>query len=1226
MKKISLLFLLFLLPLLNLRAQSGEEYLNTLQAGYHFYKEYKIDYVYGDPPDFVYHYFRASFTIETALLLEANSCNSYGLYDSNFQLYYLSTGGGIELPIEPQSCSSYGGETSFQTVLWPGSYTIYTTVRDRKRANNYANEYGIFALEFSLKTPHPDLEPDPTPAPDSLQNYIRHQILLAPDSNESMTQDTYYDGLGREIENVQPGMTAAGNDLIGWYKEYDMNGRLKKQWLPFATSGKDGQFVPSAPSKVAEFYADSRPFAETSYDILDRPVSNAGEGEAWQGKTVRTEYLTNDATGNLRCLRYQADAAGHLIANGVYDAGELHVTKSTDEDGHTTYTFTDKENRTILIREMQGQTPCDTYHVYDSDRGNLRYILPPMYQDQPDLGLYAYQYRYDGLNRCITKKLPGADSIRYVYDKTDRLIYTQDGNQAKRKEWTFNVPDRFGRNVLTGIGTSATTSSPILQMLIVSARRTQDAGDMNSGYLVHNLREMSSIRPKEVNYYDDYSFLSLENVRVQNSLEYGFMEFPSSMGSEIEEFSTRYASATGLQTGQRIYQTNSDEYRVTASYYDRKGNLIQQRSTNLLGGTDADFYAYTFTGLVKKHVHVHAVPDKSTLTESYKYIYDHAERLTKVIHRLNNGKEVVLSEKEYDELSRPAHVKLNNGKNKVDYSYNLRTWLTGISTPHFAQTLHYTDGEGVPLYNGNISSMTWQTDDQRVRGYKFAYDGVNRLTEAVYGEGNKLTSATNRFNEQVTAYDKQGNILGMKRFGQTSASAYGLIDNLSLTYNGNRLKSVKDNAVSAAYQDGFEFKDNANSATEYYYDANGNLTKDLNKKITDIQYNYLNLPSQIKFEDGSVFSYLYDANGTKLRTTHLSGGKTLTTHYCGNAIYENGILTRILTEAGYITLPDGVYHYFISDHQGNNRVVISQDGTAEEVNHYYPFGGLFAHSSTVQPYKYNGKELDSTKGLNWYDYGARMYDPALGRWHTGDPLMEKYYGGSPYMYCRNNPIRIIDPDGQDGWDIIAGYGIGFITDIIPGTSFLRDYYAPTDPSDYNDALQGIDNASVLFGEQMIKTGGEGMAVGTAVATVGVVASAGSGGTLAVAGLPVAGIGGTLIEAGATATVAGAVMMANGKQNQDAGYDRGKKKNEITFTQGQGEKGRKITTEIPNGFEKIKERSKSDMPIFRKGNVYISPDKDGHNGGIWKKAKSPGDFKNRTTRNGTYDKDLKRIGD
>ncbi|EBW1424711.1 RHS repeat-associated core domain-containing protein, partial [Salmonella enterica subsp. enterica serovar Typhimurium] len=135
-----------------------------------------------------------------------------------------------------------------------------------------------------------------------------------------------------------------------------------------------------------------------------------------------------------------------------------------------------------------------------------------------------------------------------------------------------------------------------------------------------------------------------------------------------------------------------------------------------------------------------------------------------------------------------------------------------------------------------------------------------------------------------------------------------------------------------------------------------------------------------------VISYLYDADGIKLRTTHIIGSDTTVTDYCGNVIYENGIPVKLLTEAGYVTLADSKYHYFVQDHLGNNRVVVDQSGNVEEVNHYYPFGGLLSSSvsNAVQPYKYNGKELDRKNGLDWYDYGARMYDAALGRWHAVD--------------------------------------------------------------------------------------------------------------------------------------------------------------------------------------------------------------------------------------------------
>ena len=223
---------------------------------------------------------------------------------------------------------------------------------------------------------------------------------------------------------------------------------------------------------------------------------------------------------------------------------------------------------------------------------------------------------------------------------------------------------------------------------------------------------------------------------------------------------------------------------------------------------------------------------------------------------------------------------------------------------------------------------------------------------------------------------------------------------------------------------------------------------------------FLNLPKEIMFMDGSYIHYTYDAAGTLLRKGYYVGEElteipgddeeeltgfclpdthlmsvgdeeeeelveeeipyTDVTDYSGNCVYENGTLKTILIEGGYITFDSSnqpVYHFYLKDHLGNNRVVANASGQAEQVNHYYPYGGLMAESTCgdVQRYKYNGKELDRMLGLDWYDYGARHYDGALTMWGTMDPLCEKYYNISPYVYCGNNPINAFDPDGRDVW-------------------------------------------------------------------------------------------------------------------------------------------------------------------------------------------------------------------
>jgi len=159
--------------------------------------------------------------------------------------------------------------------------------------------------------------------------------------------------------------------------------------------------------------------------------------------------------------------------------------------------------------------------------------------------------------------------------------------------------------------------------------------------------------------------------------------------------------------------------------------------------------------------------------------------------------------------------------------------------------------------------------------------------------------------------------------------------------------------------------------------------------------------------------------GTKLREKDIASSGTIQTDYCGNVIYNNMTPTILLTDNGYVTLSDNKYHFYYKDHEGNNRVVANQLNPVEQVNNYYPFGLSYKNDAitNANKYKYNGKELQTMHGFDWYDYGARFYDPELCQWHAMDPACEKYYDISPYAYCAGNPINIIEIGGDS---IIAG--------------------------------------------------------------------------------------------------------------------------------------------------------------------------------------------------------------
>ena len=241
-----------------------------------------------------------------------------------------------------------------------------------------------------------------------------------------------------------------------------------------------------------------------------------------------------------------------------------------------------------------------------------------------------------------------------------------------------------------------------------------------------------------------------------------------------------------------------------------------------------------------------------------------------------------------------------------------------------------------------------------------------------------------------------------------------MVNSEAYTYSGNKVTSIKD-TCSAAYSSDFRFSNGTNTSYAFTYNASGRMTSDASKGITSISWNVLGLPQTVTFSSGAVINYSYAADGTKLREAKTVSSTTTLTDYTGNRILENGTRSRLLFDGGYVSVSNSAYHFFITDHLGSVRVVANTSGTAEEYNHYYPLGGPIAQyssSTSLQPIKYQGKEWGADKGLQLYDFGARRYDPSTGKWISQDPLSEKYYAHSPYLFCAANPMRFVDPEGK----------------------------------------------------------------------------------------------------------------------------------------------------------------------------------------------------------------------
>ncbi len=325
----------------------------------------------------------------------------------------------------------------------------------------------------------------------------------------------------------------------------------------------------------------------------------------------------------------------------------------------------------------------------------------------------------------------------------------------------------------------------------------------------------------------------------------------------------------------------------------------------------------------------------------------------------------------------------------------------------FAAELRYNSGlvrpGSVPLYAGNISEWQWQNADGRTHTYSFSYDASGRLTgSALFSEGN----ADGSFTEGGIIYDRNGNIIGLTRTNGEDEFAKGF------AYQGNMLKSLCG-------------KDEISG--EYLYDGSGNMTHDGHNGL-DLEYNRINLMQKVTRNGAAIADYRYLYNGTKLNAMDSRGEGLeyhgpLTYRMCkdgsvslSEARFAGGRFVRMRGAEGDTMEPV----YTFTDHLGSVRAQASSGGNLMEHDNYLPFGTRWDDGSPTDPdnrYRFNGKEEQSFAGLPYIDYGARMYDPCTARWLSQDPLAEKYCSVSPYAFCNNNPVNIIDPNGMDIWTI-----------------------------------------------------------------------------------------------------------------------------------------------------------------------------------------------------------------
>jgi RHS repeat-associated protein len=881
----------------------------------------------------------------------------------------------------------------------------------------------------------------------------------------------YTDGTGRTSQTIAIHASPTGKDMVMPHV-YDSLGREAFQFLPFSyttSQNNNGAFIANAAGiatdaqgkktatgAISNFYntaatvdytKDTKPFSETQFETsaYSRVLKQESVGKNFEQKWANVDYRLNTSTDAIRRFKYtgkyaDADQAVDLYKieyDSTYKANQLTSVKTTDADGKSSIKFTDQEGRTVLVRSTTINGPLDTYYVYD-DYGQSRGILPPKlskYFTQTNatgviqidsLKRYAFLSMYDELGRQTVSKKPEIEPVFTVYDNWDRVVFTQDGNQRARLNasnqpapvWAFAKYDVINRPAMTGeVPYSGTRLALQTNVNAVTNPANRYETINNSIYYTFNNSSpagivIDSTQILTVNYYDGV------NYTVAAACPSGTAAFTSSTAYNYDA-----SHVVSMPTGSRVRILGATTWTRSVVFYDYDYRPVQSISdvygiANSPGATEVTTAEYNWQGeILRSDIEHKAITTNSPVRKVTKaFTYDHNHRLLNTKYRLGNlvsnnwvyNAWVTTGTYDYNELGQLKTKKLhekpvqNTYGLSVAYLYNVQGSMTEVNagTTKFYEKIFYEKQKdnSVGLFNGSIAEMYWKNGTRAEAGFKFTYDDINRLIST---KGVAFT-----YEERGIKYDDNNNITRLSRLWNNV-----VVDSLVYTYRGNQLINVNDITNNAT---GFTNGTTISAGVKYAYDANGNMTRDGSKSIGTgtnpaIKYNILDLVQEV-FVNAKTVKYTYSAAGEKLIRDVGTAEKNT---YVGDFEYDkNGILTRIDLGDGQIvkdaTTNRMHYQYYLQDHLGNVRVMIDSIGAIQQQTDYLAFGSVISYNNLAKnKYLYEGKEYQAD--ANWMDFGARMYNPSIGRWFNADPMSQM---ASPYDYNGGDPINRIDPDGR----------------------------------------------------------------------------------------------------------------------------------------------------------------------------------------------------------------------
>ena len=520
------------------------------------------------------------------------------------------------------------------------------------------------------------------------------------------------------------------------------NGEIVLERVEF-TSSYENEFyvnVQNSESIYFRFYFEEDPF-------ITGEVSLSAELE--KNQSIIYDYQYNKEDDQVTHWRF---IDGEIVAASDYAADELYKSIIMNEDGHPSATFTDKRGRTIAKRsKVDNNSWAETHYVYDQ-KDQLLVVIPPeatsrLTQEylghspaarQAFLDRWIFRYEYDDWGRMTKKKVPGVDTVFFVYDQWDRLVLTQDGEQREQDEWLFTKYDALNRPVLTGIHDTTVALTQREMQAVVDAHYSSSSvpfyetlgGDVHGYTNVTYPSQSDASRYLSATYYDDYGFQGTV-AGFGSSFHYerpvspaGCQTIPQDTYCYEDEAFNR---VKGQVTGTKVKILGTDQWINTVTHYDDRYRVIQTVSTNeYLGVNTRTSQLYNFPGWLLE-TYKSQTRGSKTLGLRQRYSYDHAGRLLRGYHELYDDGvgqgEVLLAENRYNELGelieKNLHVEGGVPAQSIDYRYNIRGWLesinnsvlsdgtnnpdTGQPTDYFGMDLWYQDPlSGVsPVGEGN---------------------------------------------------------------------------------------------------------------------------------------------------------------------------------------------------------------------------------------------------------------------------------------------------------------------------------------------------------------------------------------------------------------------------------------------------------------------------------------------------------------------------------------------